>query len=379
MELKYKINIGDGSAIPYSPTIIDNIAYICINSSDKVFSAVDLSKGEEMWSFTADFCDGKYVISQGIAYFGIRWWSDEISGNEFALCAINLKDGKEKWRVKTNGQIDNLQISNKIIYASIFDEDYTYSLSTINIDTQKIIWETAVEQDICCGPVISNDLCFIGLENSVCAFDIQNGKEKWKCDNDTITKLFSKDYKEISTDCLVRVRDIAISDDNVLIHADIEVHLNESYGSSSGYFSVNMKMGKQKHEFKELNKFSSDQFSSLSLLKDSGVVYAGDTGSGNPYYNNFICIDINSGEEKWRFDPGTKSFDGGFNSVPLIFEGIVYCGSQDQHLYAIDQCSGEEKWRLKTDYHVDGTPVIVEDTLYLAGNDGYFYAVDLNL
>src|SRR6516164_7396373 len=44
----------------------------------------------------------------------------------------------------------------------------------------------------------------------------------------------------------------------------------------------------------------------------------------------------------WKFD--TKD---AVESTAAIVDGVVYVGSFDEHLYAIDLASGKEKWKLK--------------------------------
>jgi outer membrane protein assembly factor BamB len=51
---------------------------------------------------------------------------------------------------------------------------------------------------------------------------------------------------------------------------------------------------------------------------------------------------------KWKFK--TK---GKFFSSPTLSDGVVYFGSSDNHLYAVDIKTGEEKWKFKTGSIVD--------------------------
>jgi len=46
--------------------------------------------------------------------------------------------------------------------------------------------------------------------------------------------------------------------------------------------------------------------------------------------NHLYAVDANTGEEKWKFETGDSV------SSPAVLDGVVYFGSQDNHLYAVD-------------------------------------------
>jgi outer membrane protein assembly factor BamB len=67
------------------------------------------------------------------------------------------------------------------------------------------------------------------------------------------------------------------------------------------------------------------------------VVYFGS------FDNHLYAVDAETGQEKWRFTSGGEE-----TSSPSVAGGVVYFGSHDQHLYAVDIHTGEEKWRFQT-------------------------------
>ncbi len=69
----------------------------------------------------------------------------------------------------------------------------------------------------------------------------------------------------------------------------------------------------------------------------------------------------------WSFETGDRVL-----SHPVVDEGIVYFGSNDNHLYAIDASSGEELWSYSTAYDVLSSVLINENRLYFeSGNNCY--------
>jgi outer membrane protein assembly factor BamB len=74
---------------------------------------------------------------------------------------------------------------------------------------------------------------------------------------------------------------------------------------------------------------------------------------------------------KWSFKT-----DGPIASSPAVFNGTVYIGSNDTHLYALDQQTGKEKWKYKTRGPVSSSPALDGGLVYFGSFDGRFYALD---
>jgi outer membrane protein assembly factor BamB len=85
--------------------------------------------------------------------------------------------------------------------------------------------------------------------------------------------------------------------------------------------------------------------------------------------------DINTiqpqGKLKWSFQT-----DGEVNSSPAVANGMVYFGSTDYKLYAIDASTGEEQWVFQAGSWIDSSPAVVDGIVYFGSNDGKLYAVD---
>ena len=80
------------------------------------------------------------------------------------------------------------------------------------------------------------------------------------------------------------------------------------------------------------------------------------------------------GKLKWKFITG-----GPVTSSPAIDEnGIVYIGSTDNNLYAINSEDGTLKWKFQTEGAIDrSSPAIDQNgVVYIGSYDGYLYAFD---
>lgn len=121
--------------------------------------------------------------------------------------------------------------------------------------------------------------------------------------------------------------------------------------------------------------------------------------NGNVYFGSydgkFYAVDAKSGAVKWKFATGGErrfeakglhgmqpkdqtiadAFDV-FLSSPAVVDGVVYFGSGDNYLYAVDASTGELRWKFKTGDVVHASPAVVNGVVFVGSWDSYFYAVD---
>lgn len=87
--------------------------------------------------------------------------------------------------------------------------------------------------------------------------------------------------------------------------------------------------------------------------------------------NNNSGGDLPQGTLKWIFSAGDV-----IHSSPAVVNGVVYFGSRDSHIYALNAATGEELWKFKTGSWVESSPVVVDGVVYCGSNDGDLYALD---
>ncbi len=76
---------------------------------------------------------------------------------------------------------------------------------------------------------------------------------------------------------------------------------------------------------------------------------------------------------KWDFTTA-----GQMLSSPAVADGVVYVGSADHKLYAIDAHTGTQKWNVTLAYGVDSSPAVADDVVYFFGREGYLHAFYTN-
>lgn len=80
----------------------------------------------------------------------------------------------------------------------------------------------------------------------------------------------------------------------------------------------------------------------------------------------------------WRFDAGADLMFSGVSSV-AVADGVVYIGSNDNYVYALDAATGKRRWRFHRDAWVapsPSSPAVVHGVLYIGNDDGHVFALD---
>jgi len=74
---------------------------------------------------------------------------------------------------------------------------------------------------------------------------------------------------------------------------------------------------------------------------------------------------------KWKFATGDRVV-----SSPVWSGGILYFGSDDNNVYAVDASSGRQIWKFTTRGPVPCSPAVAAGLVYFVSYDGHFYAVE---
>ena len=83
-----------------------------------------------------------------------------------------------------------------------------------------------------------------------------------------------------------------------------------------------------------------------------------------------VAMDAETGRELWRFKAGV------IESSPLLVDRVLYFGTFDDKLYALDARTHRVRWTYKTGDNVKGGPAFSRGTVYFGSYDGKVYAVD---
>ncbi len=119
---------------------------------------------------------------------------------------------------------------------------------------------------------------------------------------------------------------------------------------------------------------------SAAAFDEAAVLFASDDGK-------LYSLDRADGKILWTFDladgnaeRSNSSFDTNnwdyLKSSPVVVSGVVYIGSGDGHVYAIDSKSGALRWKAATGGRVRATPLVHEGRVYVGSWDKHFYCLN---
>jgi outer membrane protein assembly factor BamB len=164
------------------------------------------------------------------------------------------------------------------------------------------------------------------------------------------------------------------------------------FGSVDGrFYAVDAATGKQKWIFKTAGEsrftapgihgaiprteMMADPFDVFlsSPVVSGGVVYF---GSGD---HNVYALDVATGALKWKFATGNV-----VHASPAISNNVVYIGSWDRNMYALSASSGTMLWKYQTgddtliynQVGIASSAAISNGIVFFGCRDGHFYAVD---
>ena len=156
------------------------------------------------------------------------------------------------------------------------------------------------------------------------------------------------------------------------------------FGSSDqDFYAVDQATGALKWKFHTGSAIAS------SPAVSGGIVYFGS------FDGAFYALDAAHGTLKWKFETeGERRFSHrGLHglqpyaeimpdpwdfwlSSPAVSNGIVYFGSGDSHVYALDAATGALRWKGQAGDVVHSSPAIAGGSLVIGSWDSFVYAVD---
>lgn len=311
-KIKWKFHT-NGQVIS-SPAVANGTVYI--GSTDGNLYAVDLQSGTERWKFATKVrVTSSPAVDGGVVYFG------SYDGNFYALDAAS---GQVKWKFQTGGE---RRFAGKHLHgahpdAETMPDPFDFYLSS---------------------PVVSNGAVYFGSgDDNVYALDAASGKVNWK----------------FKTGDVVHASP-AISDGTLFI------------GSWDSYFyALDAATGQEKWHFKtgeDHDIYNQIGIQSSAAVMD-GTVYFGCRDS------NLYAVDARTGQQKWKFNN-----EGNWViTSPAVRDGKVYFATSDSGMfYAFDAKSGAQIFSQKFIWPMFSSPAIAGNVLYIGSHEGKLMAIDL--
>jgi outer membrane protein assembly factor BamB len=128
--------------------------------------------------------------------------------------------------------------------------------------------------------------------------------------------------------------------------------------------------------------FALDETNGIQLWKHqtNGWLTAPSYADGRVFFGlsdnagGVICLNASTGEEIWKQDASPYFVKGS----PLVHEGVVYVGLTDNNTRAFNATTGIYEWGYKTDGPVNSSPAADGDILFFGSDDTKVYALDVS-
>jgi outer membrane protein assembly factor BamB/tRNA A-37 threonylcarbamoyl transferase component Bud32 len=118
-------------------------------------------------------------------------------------------------------------------------------------------------------------------------------------------------------------------------------------------------------DVKPLWKFKCEDEVRSSPRFSDGVLYIGS------YDSNLYALNAADGSFVWKYPT-----EGGVASTPCLHEDLIIFGSEDGNLYALSQRTGTQSWSFTTEGRIRSSPRVDYDQCFCGSDDGCLYAVN---
>jgi outer membrane protein assembly factor BamB len=108
-----------------------------------------------------------------------------------------------------------------------------------------------------------------------------------------------------------------------------------------------------------------DAFEGTAAIVD-GVVYVGN------YDENLYAIDLNKGQEKWRYKAGP------IKAAPGYYKGKVYVGDENGIFHCVDAATGKPEWTFETNGEITCGANFAGDRVLFGSYDSTLYCLSLD-
>jgi len=325
-----------GGKVRSSPAVVGGI--VCFGSEDGYLYGLSANKGQLLWKFkTAGEVSSSPAVADDIVYF---------LGGDDAFYALELKTGQQQWKYQAGRDLpfeamkgdprtwDYFSSSPTVTNDRAFFGSGDGNLYALNRKTGKLTWKFRTEGRIRSSPAVDGGVVFVGsFDRQFYAIDSQTGNLKWR----------------------IQVGGPIQSSPAV---GDGLVY----FGARDGFLhAVDSQTGQE--------VWKADHQGSWVVTSPAvaqGMVFAGSSDG------EFVqALDARTGVEQWRFKTGGNVF-----SSPAVVGEALYFGAFNVRLYALDIQHGKLQAVNVAESAINSSPVLVDGVLYVGSDDNCLYAFE---
>jgi outer membrane protein assembly factor BamB len=244
----------------------------------------------------------------------------------------------------------------------------------------KLVWDHRTDGTVLSTPVLSNGVAYVGsYDGYLYAFE-GSSETGSAASDDGGYPMYKYDRAGTNAPAASGPRgDVGVRwrfpTDGRVSSTPAVVGENVYFGSEDNYFySVSSESGEENWRYDSGRRIGMGGSPTVT----GGVVYFSSGHSGSDSIPNIQegggvhALDAETGDEIWEIER-----DKGVQSPPLVYNGLLYHGCQDNSLYAVDAETGEEVWSYEADGVFCGTRPSAKDGVVYSGNlNNSMYALD---
>lgn len=385
-----------GGKIFSSPAVTDGAAYI--GSEDKNLYAVDIKDGTLKWKFlTGGAVHSSPAVYNNTVFFGsfdgFYYAVDEVTGAlkwKFKTNGEKLSGRKGLWTMKPADEfmedpfdffLSSPVVDNNSVYFGSSDGN----IYALNATTGNLEWQFKTNGIVHTSPAVHNNTVYIGSwDTYLYALDEATGKEKWKFKTgiDTAYHLL----EGIQASPLVYNNMVYFGARDGYFYA-----LNAETGAITWKYSANNSWVLTTAAAKDgvvytgtsdtylLLAFNAQTGKEIFHAKANGYVYSSPAIAGNTAYfgdftGQFLAVDITNGNITDKFfTEGRKKYAGETLKDNMLDFSHLVTGA-DLSLYSSTVAGMNKLYMLGP---IVSSPAVLDGVVYFGSADGYLYALNL--
>lgn len=268
------------------------------------------------------------AIANGTVFVG------SIMGTVYAL---DMKDGSEKWKLETD---DSIEGPATVALGKVFVGSNDRFFYCLDEKTGKEVWKHEGADKFISGAMVvrspddSEDWVIVnGYDGMTRCLRAKDGSEVW---------IFETNDQINSTPTVINGDTVVFGGCDAVVH------------------SVSIADGKS------VNEVVVDAEIVGTLATVGSMTYS------TNYANQLVAADAFGEKLTWIYQD--KDFP--FFASPAVNDEMVFIGSRDKHLHAVDRETGKGVWTFKTGSRVDGSAIVFDDAVVFGSRDGRLYALE---
>lgn len=294
-------------------------------SSTGVADAALPEKLDVLWTFeVTEPIAATAAVVDGVVYIG------DDDGN---LYALDLADGKERWRYRGG---EPIRSSATVVDGRVFFGDAAGVFQAVDVKNGKLIWKYETAGEIISGANPHKDrIVFGSYDGQLYCLSQKDGKLLWS---------FQTEGRIHGTPAIAEGRAIVAGCDEHLHVVDLD----------SGKADASIAMG-------------SVSGSSAAIVESMAFV--------GTYGHKVLGINWKDQSVVWTFEDPDRQFP--YLASAAVARGMVVITGRDKRVRALDAKNGKQLWEFATQGRNDASPVIVGDRVYQPSGDGNLYVLEL--